>query len=107
MEFEAALNDARRRFTNNAQFVLRPNESIKTAVKRNCVPDAYGVYIYFNGDNTDHPLYVGKAGSMNADGSWTAQGLAGRLTMKQGGIYREPRAINSISLRMGPFFLSS
>jgi hypothetical protein len=87
MDFETALNQARNRFANG-RFVLSCHESINDVVRRENVPHARGIYVVFADCDLQRPLYVGKAGTINQDGSWKDQGLAKRLTMKQDGIYR-------------------
>jgi hypothetical protein len=88
MTFESAIQDARTRFANNGRFSLLPNESINEVVRREKVPNAPGIYIIFIPDNLEHPLYIGRAGTMRANGSWKDQGLGKRLTMKQEGMFR-------------------
>ena len=70
------------------RFSLLPGESIKEGVRRERVPNAPGIYIYFERDDLEHPLYIGKSGTIRADGSWKNQGISVRLTMKQEGIFR-------------------
>jgi hypothetical protein len=57
-------------------------------VRRENVPNAPGVYIIFRSDVLECPLYIGKAGTINTNGSWREQGLRKRLTMKQDQVYR-------------------
>jgi hypothetical protein len=86
--FASAIEDASRRFPNHGRFSLLPDESINEVVKRCSIPNARGVYIIFRCDDAERPLYIGKAGTVNQGGAWKEQGLAKRLTMKQGGKYR-------------------
>jgi hypothetical protein len=88
MTFARAVEDARTRYPNNGRFSLLAEESINDVVKREKVPAARGVYIIFRCDDAETPLYIGRAGTVNQDGKWKEQGLAKRLTMKQGGEYR-------------------
>jgi hypothetical protein len=87
--FRAALNRAFTRFANRGMFALLPGESINEAVKRHNVSNLFGIYVIFGSDDLEVPIYIGKAGTINSDGSWKAQGISGRLTMKQDGVYRE------------------
>lgn len=85
MTFAMAVEEARIRYPNNGRFSLLAEESINDVVKREKVPAARGVYIIFRCDNAERPIYIGRAGTVNQDGKWKEQGLAKRLTMKQGG----------------------
>ena len=86
--WERAIEYFRGRFPNNGRFSLLRDESIDEVVRREKVPNARGVYVIFRCDDAQNPLQIGKAGTMNQDGSWKKQGLARRLTMKQDGMYR-------------------
>ena len=88
MPFEHALEAARTRFAHNGRFTLHPDESINDVVKREGVPTGKRIYVIFGGDNAERPLYIGKSGTVNQDGSWKGQTLRKRMTMKQGGISR-------------------
>lgn len=81
------IDSARSRF-RSGQFTLPAGGSIDQAVRREEVPDAPGVYLYYGCDDSERPLYIGRAGTMNTDGSWKKQFLRKRLTMKQGGKFR-------------------
>jgi hypothetical protein len=67
----------------HGEFRLRRGESINEAVLRNDVPNKPGVYLIFDTGDLECPIYIGKAGTMNQDGSWKAQGIKGRLRAKQ------------------------
>ena len=86
--FERAVKDAHTRFPSNGRFSLLHYECIDDVVRREKVPNARGIHIIFRCDDAQRPLYIGKAGSVNQDGTWKEQGLAKRLTMKQNGMYR-------------------
>jgi hypothetical protein len=88
MSLKSAIEGARTRFATNGQFSLRAGESINEVVSREEVPNNPGVYIIFRRRDLERPLYIGKAGTIKADGSWRKQGLRKRLTMKQGGVFR-------------------
>jgi len=47
-------------------------------LSREKLPNSAGVYAYFQRDDVEHPLYIGKAGTMMADGSWQKQGISER-----------------------------
>jgi hypothetical protein len=83
MTFEEVIQSARSRFVNNGRFSMLPHESINEVVSREKVPNAPGVYILFRSGDLGCPLYIGKAGTLKADGSWKNQGLGKRMTMKQ------------------------
>jgi len=85
MTWKDALKRAQTRFADNGQFLLRPGESIGRVVSREKVPTGRGVYIIFRGRSRERPVYIGKAGTIRADGSWKDQGLRKRLRMKQQG----------------------
>ena len=89
MTFKSAIDHALTQYVHNGRFLLLPNQSVNEIVVRENVPNAPGVYIIFRCDDLERPLYIGKAGTMNANGSWKKQTLRKRLTMKQDGIYRE------------------
>lgn len=81
----------RKKYIHNGEFQLLPDTNISSIVKKCGVPDAYGVYIIFAGLKiAGLPIYIGRAGTVNQDGSWKHQGLKGRLTAKQQG---KPRNI--------------
>ena len=88
MTAESMIDHARTRFANNGSFSLHPGECIKEVVRREKVPNLPGVYIIFQSDDLQRPIYVGKAGTIKTDGSWKIQGIRKRLTMKQSGMYR-------------------
>ena len=88
MTLQKAIERARNQFANNGRFSVLPNESINEVVSREKLPDAPGIYIIFPCDDLERPLYIGRAGTINTDGSWKGQKLRGRMTMKQGGMSR-------------------
>jgi hypothetical protein len=79
MSFERLIERTRARFSNNGRFDLLPAESIIEVLRREKVPNSPGVYAYFQRDDLEHPLYIGKAGTMMTDGSWQKQGISERL----------------------------
>ena len=88
MTLQKAIERAQSRFAQNGRFSLLPNESINEVVSREKVPDAPGIYIIFSRDNLERPLYIGRAGTINTNGSWKGQKLRKRMRMKQGGMFR-------------------
>lgn len=98
MSFETVLADARSRFGNNGKFSLLAHESIDDVVKRESIPNARGIYIIFTRDDDKRPVYIGRAGTLNQDGTWKKQGLAHRLTMKQGGVNRREFFRNFVAI---------
>jgi len=88
VSFKRALESARKRFPNNGSFSLLADEVIDDVVRRKKVPNARGIYLYFRCDDDKNPLYIGRAGTLNRDGTWKDQGLAERLTKKQEGVRR-------------------
>jgi hypothetical protein len=77
--FERAAADA----NNKGSFQLLPGESINNVVARENVPNGRGVYLIFDPRHSKQPIYIGKAGTMQADGCWEMQGIRGRLTAVQ------------------------
>ena len=88
MSFEISIADARSRFPVHGDFSFFASESVDVVVKREMVPNAYGIYTISRSDDPQRPVYIGRAGTVNQDGTWKKQGLARRLTMKQEGFYR-------------------
>ena len=88
MSVRALLDGYRERFTNG-QFTLNLEESIDEVVRREKVPKVYGVYAISAPPVCGAEiLYFGKAGTVLADGTFKAQTIPKRLTMKQDGLYR-------------------
>ncbi|MGA9543977.1 MAG: hypothetical protein WBQ85_10430 [Candidatus Sulfotelmatobacter sp.] len=79
MSFERLIEMTRARFPNNGRFDLLPAESIIDVLRREKVPNSPRVYAYFQRDDFERPLYIGKAGTMMTDGSWRRQGISERL----------------------------
>jgi hypothetical protein len=84
MTFNRSIEQALARYDQNGQFLLLPHESINEVVRRENVPNAFGVYIILRSDIPECPLYIGKAGTLCTNGKWKRQGIRKRLTMKQG-----------------------
>lgn len=91
MSFSALLAEFRRTFPQQGSFKLSPGGSIKAAVAEHDVPNEFGVYLIslISGSRLDL-VYVGKAGTVKASGSWKEQGIAKRLANRQ---RRESRSI--------------
>jgi excinuclease UvrABC nuclease subunit len=71
---------------SSGDFELKQGEDIRKILKEKNVPNEYGIYIIYNDKN--EIIYIGKAGTVNNDGSFKKQGLRKRLKMKQNGMYR-------------------
>jgi hypothetical protein len=84
MSLNDVIESVRARALIYGQFQLLPGEFINTAVSEKQVPNNPGVYLIFNSANLECPVYIGKAGTMNRDGTWRSQGIKGRLTAVQG-----------------------
>ena len=59
------------------------------------IPNSPGVYIIYNSKN--EIVYIGKAGTVNQDGTFKKQGLRKRLTNQHHGIQREDYFISKIA----------
>ena len=59
------------------------------------IPNSPGVYIIYNSKN--EIVYIGKAGTVNQDGTFKKQGLRKRLTNQHHGIRREDYFISKIA----------
>lgn len=69
--------------SDKGSFLLKPGESINEVVARENVPNERGVYLIYDHRDPRHLIYIGKAGTIRADGSWKRQGIRGRLTAVQ------------------------
>ena len=71
-------------------FSLYKTDTINDAVKIHNVSNGYGAYVFY-GCKNDYkvPIYVGKAGTFNQNGTMKKQGIKERLTKKQGGMSRK------------------
>jgi hypothetical protein len=65
----------------SGNFELKQGEDIRKILKEKNVPNEYGVYIIYNDKN--EIIYIGKAGTVNNDGSFKKQGLRKRLKNRQ------------------------
>lgn len=85
MKISALLDEFRRRFPVRGDFTLDPGELISKAVTSHNVPNQFGVYVISSNTCSGRTvIYIGKAGTVTADGSWKEQGIRKRLTKKQG-----------------------
>jgi hypothetical protein len=82
-EFAHAIENLSTNTRATGTFRLLPSESINLVVARERVPNGRGVYLIFNLCHPKQPIYVGRAGTMNRDGSWKGQGIRGRLINAQ------------------------
>ncbi|MGB6727930.1 MAG: hypothetical protein WBE74_18715 [Terracidiphilus sp.] len=78
-EFDDAIYSLSASAKPKGSFQLLPGESINSVVARENVPNARGVYLVFDLCDLKRAIYIGKAGTVNRDGSWRGQGIRGRL----------------------------
>ena len=70
------------KYKNNGHFFLRKGQSLKEVSKN--VPNLPGVYYIIRlAKGRIDLVYIGKAGTINQDGSFKKQGLGGRLNNMQ------------------------
>ncbi len=78
-------------------FELKKDEIINDIMRKNKVPNSYGIYIIYSIKNLSKDIvYIGKSGTMVNDGTFRSQGIAERLTKKQDGIIRKKYFQNQI-----------
>ncbi len=82
-EFADAIQSLSANTSARGSFQLAPSEAINDVVARENVPNGRGVYLIFDLCDPKRPIYIGKAATMNRDGSWKRQGIRGRLTNMQ------------------------
>lgn len=71
-------------------FELKKDEIINDIIKKNKVPNSYGIYIIYSIKNLSKDIvYIGKSGTMINDGTFRNQGIAKRLTKVQNGLPRK------------------
>lgn len=87
--FEKRLEEFRQRF-ERGEFKLKKNGNLREIVKNEKVPKSRGVYVIWSVTNgTETVVYVGKSGTVAADGTWGAQTLRSRIVSgKQQGASR-------------------
>ena len=89
MNYIETLSKIRSSAFDYGEFTLRAEESINDVVKREKVPQRYGVYIVSGCHKKEcETIYIGKSGTIMQNGDLGKQGLRKRLTMKQEGMYR-------------------
>ena len=77
------------KYPENGQFNLRQREDIREIVRKEDVPNKFGVYLIFEGLGCKGtPIYIGSSGRMKSNGTFSRQGIRKRLGMKQDGVYR-------------------
>jgi hypothetical protein len=70
-------------------FELKKDEIINDIIRKNEVPNSYGIYIIYSIKNlSKNIIYIGKSGTMINDGTFKSQGIAKRLTRIQNGLQR-------------------
>lgn len=91
MKLEKNITDFMLEFSNSGEFEFSFDDSLKQDISEGHVPNEPGVYIILAilKSGQKEIIYIGKSGTMNNDGTFKPQGLAGRLTKKQEGIYRQ------------------
>ena len=89
MHFEATLNEFQHRFQEQGAFPLLRGQRIRKIVAEHHVPrSCAGVYVVFAVGTATEVIYIGKAGTLQNDGTWKDQMLPGRLCNRQGQISR-------------------
>lgn len=88
MRFSAILVDFRKRFPEHGTFLLLPDESIDCVVTKYAIPNRPGVYVISAVAQITQVIYIGKAGTLQNDGTWKGQMLPGRLRAQQDGMPR-------------------
>lgn len=64
----------------HGSFYLHIGEDIRQVLIQNNVPNSYGVYIIYSIENNkENIIYIGKSGTMQNNGTFKTQGIAGRL----------------------------
>ena len=83
------LTQLKKHSIRHGMFDLPPETNISSVVREHEVPNSYGVYLIFKGDQCKgKPIYIGKAGPLSRKGGWSSQGLAERLSARQRKIRR-------------------
>ena len=89
-DFSELLNDYSQMFSEHGSFTLRKDEKISQRCREEGVSDKPGVYLIYGLHRSEHKLlYVGKAGTLQQDGTFKKQKLLGRLNAVQDGIPRQ------------------
>jgi len=71
-------------------FELKKDEIINDIIRKNEVPNSYGIYIIYSIKNlSKNIIYIGKSGTMINDGTFKKQGIAQRLTKIQNKLPRK------------------
>jgi len=83
--FGTLVEDLRRRFRPNGEFVLGHGDRFRDVMRARGVPNEPGVCIVSGQrEHATEVLYVGKAGTISQEGTPKPQGLSGRLANLQG-----------------------
>lgn len=85
MSFSDLLREYKSQFPQHGACVLHLGEELRACLRDAAVPDEPGVYVIeaLHGDAAEI-WYVGKAGTMETDGTFKDQGLRQRLANRQG-----------------------
>lgn len=76
-------------YAENGSFTLLQGESINKAVADNKVPNDFGIYLIYSGEElVDNLVYIGMAGSISTDGVAKKQGIKRRLLNQHSGMKR-------------------
>ena len=71
-------------------FELKKDEIINEIIKKNKVPNSYGIYIIYSIENlSKNIIYIGRAGTMINDGTLKSQGISNRLKNRQNKLSRK------------------
>lgn len=83
------FDDLKMKYIENGTFILSQGESVNKAVTDNNVPNDFGIYLIYAGKEAiGNLVYVGKAGSVETDGSSKKQGIKKRLVNQHSGMKR-------------------
>lgn len=77
-------------FQNQGVVEFYPEQNLRKQLSNAQVPDGYGVYLIYGVKADQRRLvYIGKSGTLLANGEWKSQSLAKRLLAKQDGEGRQ------------------
>jgi excinuclease UvrABC nuclease subunit len=78
------INHLKQRFLDNGSFKYRKGDTLSKVIEENKVPDKPGVYLIFGSTNFEQKLlYIGRAGTIKNNGTFSNQKLEKRLKAKQ------------------------
>ncbi|WP_281950848.1 hypothetical protein [Nitrosophilus kaiyonis] len=83
MDFQEVVQKVKEKSFEQGNLILNKNENINEIVKKENVPNKYGVYVIYSVKNGQKEvIYIGKSGTLCSNG-FRKQGIKKRLTMKQ------------------------